>query len=247
VGGQLAHGSIVIAAAIALAAGFVSFASPCVLPLVPGFLGYVTGLGGPDLERRSRGRLVLGALLFVLGFTAIFLVYAGLISVLGVALREHQSVLIKVGGVVVVLAGLMFLGLGKGYAAQPSWRPKAGLAGAPLLGAVFALGWSACMGPTLGAILAMAAPLSAESGTATRGLTLAGFYCLGLGVPFLLMAAAWERAGRANAWLRSHQLLIQRVGGVLLVVVGVMLLTGLWETVMVWLQTHLISTFRTAL
>jgi cytochrome c-type biogenesis protein len=93
----------------------------------------------------------------------------------------------------------------------------------------------------------MAAPLSAESGTATRGLTLAGFYCLGLCVPFLLMAAAWERAGRANAWLRSHQLLIQRVGGVLLVVVGVMLLTGLWETVMVWLQTHLISTFRTAL
>lgn len=246
-GVELLTGPVVAAAAVALVAGLVSFASPCVLPLVPGFLGYVTGLGETSLEERSRGRLVLGAVLFVLGFSAVFMLMGFGFSALGVALQEHRSTLMRVGGVVVILTALLFLGLGKGYAAQLGWRPRAGLLGAPVLGAVFGIGWSPCLGPTLAAIYAMAAPLSAESGTVGRGMLLAAFYCLGLGVPFLLMAAAWDRVGRANAWLRRHQRLIQRVGGVLLLVVGVMLLTGLWETVMVWLQTHLISTFRTAL
>jgi cytochrome c-type biogenesis protein len=247
VGVELLTGPVVAAAAVALVAGLVSFASPCVLPLVPGFLGYVTGLGETSLEERSRGRLVLGAVLFVLGFSAVFMLMGFGFSALGVALQEHRSTLMRVGGVVVILTALLFLGLGKGYAAQLGWRPRAGLLGAPVLGAVFGIGWSPCLGPTLAAIYAMAAPLSAESGTVGRGMLLAAFYCLGLGVPILLMAAAWDRVGRANAWLRRHQRLIQRVGGVLLLVVGVMLLTGLWETVMVWLQTHLISTFRTAL
>lgn len=246
-GGDLATGSIVVAAAVAIAAGFVSFASPCVLPLVPGFLGYVTGLGDVGLERRSRGRLVLGALLFVLGFTVVFLIYAGLVSALGLALREHQGLLMRLGGVVVILAGLMFLGLGDKLSFAPGWRPRAGLLGAPLLGAVFGVGWSACQGPTLGAILAMAAPLSAQSGTATRGLTLAAFYCLGLGLPFIAMAALYERAGSASDWLRAHRRSIQLVGGIILLAVGLLLVTGLWESVTVWLQTRFISTFRTVL
>ncbi|WP_347351180.1 cytochrome c biogenesis CcdA family protein [Intrasporangium sp.] len=244
---DLLTGSVAIAVVVALAAGFVSFASPCVLPLVPGFLGYVTGLGDVSLERRARGRLVLGALLFVLGFSVVFLAMAFGFSVLGLALQAHRALLMRVGGVVVIVTALLLLGLGRGYAVQLAWRPRAGLAGAPLLGAVFGIGWSPCLGPTLGAIYAMAAPLSAQSASVGRGLLLAVAYCLGLGVPFLLMAAAWERAGRANAWLRRHQRAIQLTGGVLLLVVGVMLVTGLWETIMVWLQVHLIGTFRTAL
>ncbi|EWT07762.1 cytochrome C biogenesis protein ResC [Intrasporangium chromatireducens Q5-1] len=240
-------GSVVVAAAVALAAGFVSFASPCVLPLVPGFLGYVTGLGDVSLKDRSRGRLVLGALLFVLGFSAVFLAMAFGFSVLGLALQAQRGLLMRVGGVVVIVTALLFLGLGKGYAAQLAWRPRAGLAGAPLLGAVFGIGWSPCLGPTLGAIYAMTAPLSAGSGTVGRGMVLAVAYCLGLGVPFLLMAAAWEKAGRASAWLRRRQRAIQLVGGLVLLLVGVMLVTGLWETVMVWLQVHFIGTFRTVL
>lgn len=244
---DLATGSLVVAAAVALAAGFVSFASPCVLPLVPGFLGYVTGLSDVSLERRSRGRLVLGAVLFVLGFSVVFLIGAGLVSALSVSLAEHQTLLMRVGGVLVIVTALMILGVGNGYAAAPSWRPRAGLLGAPLLGAVFGLGWGPCMGPTLGAILAMAGPLSAQSGTVGRGVLLASFYCVGLGLPFILMAALWERAGRANAWLRRHRRAIQVAGGVLLLVVGILLLTGLWENVIVWTQTRLISTFATVL
>jgi cytochrome c-type biogenesis protein len=244
---DLLTGSVVVAAAVALAAGFISFASPCVLPLVPGFLGYVTGLGDVSLKDRARGRLVLGALLFVLGFSAVFLALAFGFSVLGTALRAQAGLLMRVGGVVVIVTALLSLGLGKGYAAQLAWRPRAGLAGAPLLGVVFGIGWSPCLGPTLGAIYAMAAPLTAQSGTVGRGLVLAVAYCIGLGLPFLLMAAAWEKAGRANAWLRRHQRRIQLVGGLLLLLVGIMLVTGLWETVMVWLQVNLIGTFQTVL
>lgn len=246
-GTDLVTGSVVVAAFVALAAGFVSFASPCVLPLVPGFLGYVTGLSDVALERRSRGRLVVGAVLFVLGFTTVFLLGAGIVSAASVSLREHQTLLMRIGGVVVIAAALVFLGLGRGFSVQPSWRPAAGLAGAPLLGAVFGLGWLPCQGPTLAAILAMAAPLSAESGTIGRGLLLGGFYSIGLGLPFVLMAAAWERAGSASEWLRRHRRGIQLGGGVVLLVVGILLVSGLWETVMVWLQTRFVSGFRTVL
>ena len=244
---DLATSSLVLASLVALVAGLVSFASPCVLPLVPGFLGYVTGLSDESLERRSRGRLVLGALLFVSGFTVVFLIAAAALSAIGVAFREHQSTLLRVGGAVVILMGVLFLGAGKSYAAQLGWRPRAGLLGAPLLGAAFAVGWSPCWGPTLGAIQAMAAPISAESGSIGRGLALAGIYSIGLGLPFILMAALWERAGRASAWLRRHRGPIQAFGGIMLVAVGLLMVTGLWESVIVWLQTNLIATFQVAL
>lgn len=246
-GTDLVTGPVLVAALVALAAGFVSFASPCVLPLVPGFLGYVTGLSDVALEQRSRGRLVLGAVLFVLGFTAVFLLGAGIVSAASISLREHQTLLMRIGGVVVILAALVFLGVGKQFSVRATWRPAAGLAGAPLLGAVFGLGWLPCQGPTLAAILAMAAPLSAESGTIGRGLLLGAFYSLGLGLPFILMAAAWEKAGRASEWLRRHRKGIQVGGGVVLLLVGVLLVTGLWETVMVFLQTRLISGYVTVL
>lgn len=244
---DLATGSIIVASVVALVAGLVSFASPCVLPLVPGFLGYVTGLSDESLERRSRGRLVVGALLFVLGFTVVFLVAAAALSAIGVAFREHQSILLRVGGAIVVVMGVLFLGPGKSYAAQLGWKPRAGLLGAPLLGAAFAVGWSPCWGPTLGAIQAMAAPISAEAGSIGRGLLLAAIYSIGLGMPFVLMAALWERAGRASAWLRRHRRPIQVFGGLMLIAVGLLMLTGLWESVIVWLQTNLIATFQVAI
>lgn len=240
---DVATSSLLVASVVALVAGLVSFASPCVLPLVPGFLGYVTGLGGDALADRSRSRLVTGALLFVLGFAAVFLVIAAAASAIGIAFVDHRSTLTRIAGGLVVVMGLLFLGIGQGYAAGLSWRPKAGLAGAPLLGAAFAVSWSPCWGPTLGAIQAMAAPISAESGNITRGLILAGVYALGLGLPFILMAALWERAGRASDWLRRHRRVINVVGGLMLVVVGLLMLSGLWENVVVWLQINLIDGF----
>ena len=244
---DLTTGSLLLASAVALAAGLVSFASPCVLPLVPGFLGYVTGLSDESLERRSRGRLVVGALLFVAGFTVVFLIAAAALSAIGVAFREHQSALLRIGGVVVIVMGLLFLGVGKSYAAQLGWRPRAGLLGAPLLGAAFAVGWSPCWGPTLGAIQAMAAPISAEAGSIGRGLILGALYSIGLGLPFILMAALWERAGGASVWLRRHRRPIQAFGGLMLIAVGLLMVTGLWENVIVWLQTNVIATFQVVL
>lgn len=244
---DLATSSLVIACAVALLAGLVSFASPCVLPLVPGFLGYVTGLGETTLEQRRRGRLVAGAALFVLGFSVVYLVMAGIISTLAAGAQRHLDLLTRLGGIVIIVMGVAFLGLANLGNRAPAWRPRAGLAGAPLLGAVFGLTWAPCSGPTLGAIMAMALPMSAESGNPTRGLMLAVCYCLGLGAPFLLMAAFWERAGRANAFLRRHRRTIQTVGAVLLVTVGLLMATGLWRDAMVWVQTHLVSTFQTAL
>ena len=247
VAAAITSGALPLAILVALAAGFVSFASPCVLPLVPGFLGYMTGLSGVSLEQRSRGRLMLGALLFVLGFSAVFIAVAATVSAAGTVLREHQSLLMRLGGVIVILMALMFLGSGRLGTLRPEWRPAAGLAGAPLLGMVFGLGWAPCTGPTFGAIIALSTALSGDQHVIARGVGLATAYSVGLGLPFLLIASGYSRAGRASRRLREHYRGIQIAGGMLLLVVGLLLVTGLWEIVATSMQSRLVDQFRTVL
>ncbi len=231
-------GSMPAALAVALLAGLVSFASPCVLPLVPGYLGYVTGLTGVDLAKQRRGRMVAGALLFVLGFTVVFVTTTSTLAGLVGLVVAHQDVVTRVAGVVVVLLGLVFVGWAPGGERrwQTRWRPTAGLVGAPLLGAVFAVGWTPCIGPTLSTVLFLT---TSEGGGFRRGVVLAVAYCLGLGVPFVLVALGWSRASRVLGALRRHQRGLQVLGGLLLVVVGVLMLSGLW--------TSLISRLATAI
>ena len=247
VAGAITSGALPLAVLVAVAAGFVSFASPCVLPLVPGFLGYVTGLSGVSLEQRSRGRLMLGALLFVVGFSLVFIAVAVTVSEAGTLMKERQSLLMRLGGVVVILMALLFLGSGRLGTLRPGWKPAAGLAGAPVLGMVFGLGWAPCTGPTFGAIIAMSTALSGDQHVIARGVGLATAYSVGLGLPFLLIAGGYSRAGLASRWLREHYRGIQVTGGVILLVVGLLLVTGLWEIVTTSMQSRLVDQFRTVL
>ena len=250
----VASGALPVAIAIAALAGLVSFASPCVLPLVPGFLGYVAGAGpspiaptpAPTAPRGvvaapARSRVVLGTLLFIAGFSAVFILMALFVTGIGRAFWEHQEALTRIGGAIVIVMALVFLGAGTQRTLAPRWRPRMGLLGAPALGAVFGIGWTPCSGPTLGAVLAMATATEPSVG---RAVTLATAYCLGLGLPFLVMAAAWERAGRFNAFLRRHSRRIHLAGGLLLLAVGILLVSGLWARIMTWLQVHAIGGFE---
>lgn len=242
-------GPLLLALGLAVLAGVVSFASPCVLPLVPGFLGYLTGMpsAGTDASPPGRGRLVAGAALFVAGFSAVFIAMGVAVSSLGLTLQRHQDLLLRAGGVVVVLLGLVMLWQPAG-SWQPRWRPATGLAGAPLLGVVFGLGFSACTGPVLGAILSLSATLPPYDGqVVARGLVLAVAYCLGLGLPFLLVAAGLGWVSRASRWLRDRHVLVQRVGGALLVLFGVLMVLGAWEQLTAWVQSRLTSTFTTVI
>ncbi len=256
-GALVTDGNIVLAVGIALLAGFVSFASPCVLPLVPGFLGYVTGMGeavarvttgaqGP-VAGAARRRILLGAALFVLGFSVVFITGTVVFSIAGAVLADHRELLNRIGGVVVIALALVFLGVGGRRTWQPSWRPAAGLVGAPLLGAVFAIGWAPCMGPTFGAIATLATSLHADSGQIARGALLGVAYSAGLGVPFLLIAAGWSRAIAASAWLRRHHRAIQLFGGAVLLVVGLLLLTGEWTRIVARVQIALVENTTTIL
>jgi cytochrome c-type biogenesis protein len=219
-------GSLFLAVPLAMAAGLVSFVSPCVLPLVPGYLGYVTGLTGVDLERQRRGRMLAGSGLFVLGFTAVYVIMGATVGALAALLQTHVTLISRVLGGLTIVLGLVYLGALPVLAreARLDVRPAAGLAGAPLLGAVFALGWTACTGPTLGAILA----LTGIGGDPGRGALLATAYCLGLGVPFLLAGLAYRRMMGAFAVVRRHRVAVTRAGGVMLVVLGALIATGAW-------------------
>jgi len=226
-------GTLLLAIPVALLAGLVSFFSPCVLPLVPGYLSFVTGLTGAEMAApsatRHRGRLLAGSILFVLGFTAVFFAFGAIAGTAGVFLREHLDVIIRVFGGVLVVLGLVFAGVLPWFQRDIRALHRVrgvGLAAAPLLGAVFGLGWTPCIGPTMSAVLTLAL----ASGRASRGGLLMVFYGLGLGIPFVLAALGYKRLLRASSWIRRHPRVVSSVGGGLLVVLGVAMLTGLWSS-----------------
>lgn len=226
---QSMTGSMLVALPIAVVAGAISFFSPCVVPLLPGYLSYVTGLSAAELGSNRRGRMLAGTSLFVAGFSAVFILTGVLFGAIGNALLEHQTLITRILGAGTVVLGLIFLG-GFGFM-QRDVRvhrvPAVGIAAAPLLGVLFGFGWTPCIGPTLGTVM----NLAATEGSSARGAVLALVFSLGLGIPFIVAALAFRRMLGAVAWVRKHQLLVIRVGGVLMIVVGLLLLTGVWDSV----------------
>jgi cytochrome c-type biogenesis protein len=281
-------GPLILAIPVAAAAGAVTFLSPCCLPLVPGYLSYITGMSGAGADRKAaagtaaagtaavaaavegagageaggggvttatvaaprepatatKGRAVAGTALFIVGFSAVFAVYGLAVGGLGQLLRTHNTGLTQVLGAITIVLGLMFAGAFDrfsfaGRIFRPSARPRAGLAGAPLLGVMFGFGWSPCIGPTLTAVLT----LSASSGTAARGAFLAFVYGLGLGVPFLIVAAAFQRAVNVLGFFRRNARMVSRIGGAFLVIVGILEVSGAWTSAIDWLHTHWFSSY----
>lgn len=249
----VASGSLILAMLLAFAAGIVSFASPCVLPLAPGYLSYVTGLTGAEIAGEERGgtttvvvksRVLLGSVLFVMGFSVVFVSYGLLFGGLGSLLLEYQSIISRILGVIVIIMGLSFMGVIPGM--QREWRmhrmPSYSVWGAPVLGVLFGLGWTPCIGPALTAVQSLAF----TEGSAARGALLSFVYCLGLGLPFILLGLLFRQAAGTLAWVRRHYTLIMRIGGGLLVAIGILLVSGLWDSITIWMRT-LVPGFETPL
>jgi cytochrome c-type biogenesis protein len=271
IGDTFAHtvtdGPLLLALPVAAAAGLVSFLSPCVLPLVPGYLSFVTGLSGADLgdarvaapapqptagdvlvrteqptagSVQHRGRVLLGTALFVLGFSAVFVTEGFFFGQLGARLIEHRAVVERVLGALTIVLGLAFMGLIPGLQREVRFHrlPAAGLGGAPVLGVLFGVGWTPCLGPTLAAVQALAY----TQASAGRGAILTAAYCLGLGLPFVAAGLAFRRALGAFTVVKRHYATVMAVGGGLLVLVGILLVTGVWQQVTVHLQVLIGST-----
>ena len=279
----VSSGPLLLAIPVAAAAGAVTFLSPCCLPLVPGYLAYITGMSGADATAapadlageggaadnagsenevgggvttraraqatapaaRHTGRTVAGTALFVAGFSAVFSLTGLAVGGLGQLFSAHDSLLTRVLGAVTIVLGLLFFGafdrfMFAGRVFKPSVMPKAGLAGAPLLGVLFGIGWTPCIGPTLTAVLA----LSLQSGTAARGAFLAFIYGLGLGIPFLVVAVAFSRLVNVLSFFKRNARMVSRIGGVLLVAVGLLEVTGAWSAAITWLHTHWFSGYN---
>jgi cytochrome c-type biogenesis protein len=245
-----AAGPLLVAVGISVLAGLVSFASPCVVPLVPGYLSYLAAVVGVEDEpgavavRTARLRVAGAAALFVAGFTAVFLM--GTVAVLGMTttLLVNQLLLQRIGGVVTIVMGLVFVGFIPALQRDTRFTPRrvSTIGGAPLLGAVFALGWTPCLGPTLTGVIAVAS--ATEGANMARGIMLVLAYCLGLGIPFVLLAFGSARAMHGLGWLRRHARAIQIFGGVLLILVGTALVTGLWADFISWVRDAFVSDVR---
>lgn len=224
------NGPMLLAVLVAALAGLVSFLSPCVLPLVPGYVGYVTGLGAGSLQDRRTWRVGLGIGLFILGFAVVFTAFGALAGAAGQLVSAHLDLVTRILGAVVIIAGIVFMG-GFGFLQRKreiGARPPAGLWGAPLLGATFGLSWAPCIGPTLAAVLSLSVGFGADASSVWRGAILAFVYCLGLGIPFLLLAVALVKGMGRVDWVRRHQLTIQRIGGGMLILLGLVMASGLW-------------------
>jgi cytochrome c-type biogenesis protein len=250
-----AAGPVLTAFGVCVLAGLVSFASPCVVPLVPGYLSYLAAVVGVEEEprlgfpsgdrglalRTARLRVAGAALLFVAGFTFVFVL--GTVAVLGMTttLISNQLLLQRIGGVITIVMGLVFVGFIPALQREARFTPRqvSTLGGAPLLGAVFGLGWTPCLGPTLTGVIAVAS--ATEGANVARGVALVIAYCLGLGIPFVLLAFGSARAVQGLGWLRRHTRGIQIFGGVLLILVGAALVTGLWNDFVSWVRDAFVS------
>ncbi|WP_336659779.1 cytochrome c biogenesis CcdA family protein [Leucobacter sp. USHLN153] len=233
--GVVADGQLLIASFVALAAGLISFLSPCVLPLVPGYLAYVgSTAGAAPGEKTGRARVLLGSVLFVLGFTVVFVAFLAAAGTVGIFLAQWEGLITRIMGALIIVMGLVFIGLFTRAQTTMKMRvkPKLGLVGAPLLGAVFAVGWTPCMGPTLTVIMG----LSLQQGSVSRSVALAIAYCVGLGLPFVLAAFGFGWLTQTMTFFKRHIRAVNLIGGALLILIGLLMVTGLWSKMMYALQ-----------